>query len=158
MKLSKEAKRLNKAWLKGVEPSHFQLYDFPSLEEAKESLNLAIKEGSLTEPEVKECSLESLYLWRALPNGKWLLDSVDLEKERVFICAKCRNSFPFWREHRHIASYLRLCKECYKKKHSKICEFCGKSFISKVSVKKYCSLKCARDHLKRKKEERLKEL
>lgn len=149
MKLSKEAKRLNKEWLKNPKPLRFQMYDFFTLEEAKKCRNLAIKGNHLTEPKVKECSLESLFLWRELPNGEWFLDSVDLAKERKIFefCSYCGKKFRLKTKNQKYCSIQCSRKaffERQREKREKIrkCPFCKKEFETHLPFQKFCSRSC----------------
>lgn len=64
------------------------------------------------------------------------------------ICNKCGKELPltsFYKDKSKKDGYENSCKECRtksKKKHTIICEVCGKSFKSRSKSSKYCSQEC----------------
>jgi hypothetical protein len=68
--------------------------DIDNLEDAKRGLELAIKCDRLAEPEVKNCSLDSLFLWRDSESKETYLDSTELGEERKpRVCVICQKEF-----------------------------------------------------------------
>jgi hypothetical protein len=93
-KLSKKAKKFIEEHIKGNKSVPFELIDLDNEEEAERARNLAIKYNKLAEPAVKDCPLESLFLWRNSDTKEVYLDSTDLFVERKpRVCVICGREF-----------------------------------------------------------------